>query len=435
MKRITFISIFLAIITLISAENTTNKGKLLIEVYPDNAQIKIDGIIEKNRQIIELEPRDYMLSISLDQHESIMEMIKINAGDEIKKVYHLKKITSQLNMEINPETTNIEIFSNDSLYYQTTGDEKSVKLPFGAYHLIFTHENQIRELDIVIDKAVNRIALNMTDNKPKAKVRFFIKPVDSKVYITNDQEKFFLKGDGTVYRIPYGEYRLNLANNYYLTQNISLKINDSLEVFKYRLRPDYRPDYSLIRIKGKDKSDPNTANNFLFEKRGDYKFLSIPLLYQGYQDNLYIGILSDIKIDFANQYSLINLGSLGVMAPLINRRDFQFNAGAYASLGIQTPYSNGGYKLRVKRYSTGDDDEEGYFYDSGVLFTGSLNFETGCNVHLKAFHLILKGGYSLFGSQANSADWYQDHEVVHPENVERNVLKDSHPYFSIGVGF
>ncbi|MBP7564190.1 MAG: hypothetical protein KA886_10420 [Candidatus Cloacimonetes bacterium] len=201
MKRITFISIFLAIITLISAENTTNKGKLLIEVYPDNAQIKIDGIIEKNRQIIELEPRDYMLSISLDQYESIMEMIKINAGDEIKKVYHLKKITSQLNMEINPETTNIEIFSNDSLYYQTTGLEKSVKLPYGEYHLKFTNSNDIRELDVVIDKAVNKIALDMADNNPKAKVRFFIKPVDSKVYITNDQEKFFLKGDGSVENI------------------------------------------------------------------------------------------------------------------------------------------------------------------------------------------------------------------------------------------
>ncbi len=228
---------------------------------------------------------------------------------------------------------------------------------------------------------------------------------------------------------------MSLANNHYLTQNINIHVKDSLEVFSYRLRPDYRPDYSLIRIKGIDKSDPKTENCFLFEKRGDFKFLTIPLLYQGYQDNLYIGVLSDIKIDFANQYSLINLGSLGLMAPLINHRDFQLNAGVYASLGIQTPYSNSGYRLRVQRYSTGDDDEDGYFYDSGVLFTGALNLETGCNIHLRPFHLILKGGYSLFSSQANSANWYLDHEVVHPANVERNVLKDSHPYFSIGLGF
>ena len=207
------------------------KGKIFIKVVPENATIQILDVNQPFRQGMELKPGKYQVQVSLQDYEKQDRWIELNANEEKRINFELKKIVPKIGrlfVETNPGNAAVRILDNQEKFNQGMG------LKSGRYNLeasLDGYETQQQVVDIEPGEE-KRINFRLAKLTPRVG-RLFIEttPVDAKVSVLNIKSKF-TQG----IELEAGSYQVEVAAEGYETQRRLIDLEaGSKKQYKFEL--------------------------------------------------------------------------------------------------------------------------------------------------------------------------------------------------------
>ena len=172
-----------------------SKGKIFVDVVPGNANIQILDVNQPFRQGMELKPGKYQVQVSLQNYEKQDRWIELNANEEKRINFELKKIVpkvGRLFVETNPGNAAVRILDNQEKFNQGMG------LKPGRYNLEASLDGYETQQQVVEIRPGEEKRINFELAKPPPRVgRLFIEttPVDAKVSVLNIKSNFTQEWD------------------------------------------------------------------------------------------------------------------------------------------------------------------------------------------------------------------------------------------------
>ena len=128
-----------------------NSTVLNINLYPEDATVKLNDISYQSYDKIDLAPGEYRVVVSKDGYESITEILKLIPGDNISKSYRLIEQKGILELTVEPFSASVKLLKNGKLINTWMGHNTTNELQTGDYRIVVEKEGfKKQEKDIRI---------------------------------------------------------------------------------------------------------------------------------------------------------------------------------------------------------------------------------------------------------------------------------------------
>ena len=403
-----------------------NESTLILNIVPQDAQIKINGIDYSEKKKIKLEPNNYEIKITKSGYFDYKDNFTLTLGEEKIVIKELDKNSGAIEFKIKPNNAEISINNRDY------SNKKIVALAPGTYKIEISRTGYYSFSSVEKVKLGEKITIDEELKQITGKLQFSIQPFDADVLLKkngNIIKKW--SGSKLIKNLSIGEYEIVCKRKNYKTQK---KIISIIE--------DGKKKIEINLLFGEDETKEDRYIKFLKKFRKNILFSPTSIFYSNFgsgikttglylkrkmiNNNTYYsyGIVNNtlVLIDkernkniLTSQIDIANL-SIGKIFSNINSSVW-FNA----EMGLDTKFNwLIDTKINGRRIINAEEKVHEFFSDSRELeivridIPASLSFEFKLSSYVRIFsnnYLIVNIGLNYEILSELEENWYYYDEV------------------------